>query len=182
MENTELQLLNEQPNVKKDDIENSVMNGELNEVEPDSVEEKTDGDEKVEPNEKIDCDKNIELNEKIDGDKGKVAYKDGDINRDVKDKIEAIFTDDAENGDATYGEYVEQSKKARVYLVMSLIGVLLSALVFPGIIFSTIGFIGSLIGMRKFADKTYVWGFWIGALGIALNLFMIFGFIIYAIS
>jgi len=111
--------------------------------------------------------------EKMDFIDDKQGIYENDINPPVSD---------CAKNPACYGVYEDQNKRARTYFIISLIGMLLSVLVFPGIILSAIGYIGSLTGLRRFSDKAYVRGIWTGALGMGLNLFMLFGFIIFAIS
>ncbi len=95
--------------------------------------------------------------------------------------VEPIFTDDAPQN-AYPVKFVERSSGAMVNLILSVLGLLLSVLVFPGIIISVIGFVGSIKGLKVKNSQINKWGFWVGLAGIMANLFMLVSFIIFAIS
>ncbi len=95
--------------------------------------------------------------------------------------VEPIFIDDAPQN-AYPVKFVERSSGAMVNLILSVLGLLLSVLVFPGIVLSLIGLIGSIKGLKVKNSQVNKWGFWVGVAGTFANLFMIVSFIIFAVS
>lgn len=97
---------------------------------------------------------------------------------DKREPIERIFTDDAPQN-AYPVKFVERSSGAMVNLILSVLGLLLSILVFPGIVLSLIGMIGSIKGLKVKDSQINKWGFWVGLVATFVNLFMIVSFIIF---
>ncbi len=94
---------------------------------------------------------------------------------------EPIFTDDAPEK-AYDVKFSARRGGATVNLILSVLGLLLSVLVFPGIVLSLIGLIGSIKGLKVQNSQSNTWAFWIGLLATLVNLFMIVCFIIFAVS
>lgn len=75
-------------------------------------------------------------------------------------------------------ELVFFNNNLRGGLIVSLIGLLLSIFVFPGIIVSIIGVCINAINLKKNKTKTVLWGLWLGILGVIVNLVVIISVIL----
>lgn len=83
------------------------------------------------------------------------------------------------NPNAAKTRYVERDKRSTSALILSLVGLLLSVVVFVGIIPSIAGFTKSLKLCKVEKTQTEKWGVWIGFVAILANLFMIVAFILF---
>lgn len=75
--------------------------------------------------------------------------------------------------------YFERNKRSTSALILSLVGLLLSVVVFVGIIPSIGGFAKSLKLYKVEKTQTEKWGVWVGFVAILANLFMIVAFILF---
>lgn len=74
-----------------------------------------------------------------------------------------------------------KDKKADTAKIISLLGVILSLLIFPGIIFSVTGLVLSLKGKKTKSGGDYTSSFKLSILGTALNLVVLLSFIIFLV-
>lgn len=93
--------------------------------------------------------------------------------------IKAIFTDDKGGLEGYPCKGVDSPKTANLYLVLSILGILATVLVFPGIILSIIAFVRANKGLQIQKSQTLTWAFWLGFVGIILNIIVLFSFILY---
>lgn len=83
------------------------------------------------------------------------------------------------NPNAAKTRYVERNKRSTNALILSLVGLLLSVVVFIGIIPSIMGFAKSLKLYKMEKTQTEKWGVWVGFVAILANVFMIVAFILF---
>lgn len=75
----------------------------------------------------------------------------------------------------------QKDKKADTAKIISLLGVIFSLLIFPGIIFSITGLVLSVKGKKTENGGDYASSFNLSLLGAALNLGMLLSFIIFLV-
>ncbi len=85
------------------------------------------------------------------------------------------------NPNAAKTRYVERDKRSTSALILSLVGLLLSVVVFVGIIPSIMGFTKSLKLYKVEKSQTEKWGVWVGVVATLTNLFMIVAFILFLV-
>lgn len=124
----------------------------------------------VETSYEVEMQKDATMTEEVENDQTEAAEK--------HETIERIFTDDAPQN-AYPVKFVERTSGAMVNLILSVLGLLLSILVFPGIVLSLIGMIGSIKGLKVKDSQINKWGFWVGLVATFANVFMIVAFIIF---
>lgn len=111
--------------------------------------------------------------------------KNGEEDNKVSDNRQPLQNSDENprnlpnNPSAAKTRYVERDKRSTSALILSLVGLLLSVVVFVGIIPSIAGFTQSLKLCKVEKTQTEKWGVWVGFVAILANLFMIVAFILF---
>lgn len=112
-------------------------------------------------------------------DKSVKNYNKVNVNQDLQQDSDGNFGNFPSNPIASKTRYVERNKRSTNALILSLAGLLLSVVVFIGIIPSIMGFAKSLKLYTVEKTQTEKWGVWVGFAAIMANLFMIVTFILF---